>query len=162
MNGTGDYQTQVAISTPFDNSSNGYTANNVQAAILESATKLTEFEATATTSTNTSSGTDALMNSMTLTLAAGTYIAWFSCDINSPTAGAAISVSLYNNAVQIADSLRKIIPFSGGTLTSGSARGCVAINKVVTVSTGNLEVRWSTSSGTVTAASRTLTVLRVG
>lgn len=155
--------TQVASSVPFDNSTNGFTSTDVQAAIEEAAHNLAELEASATATATTSSGTDAILTSMTLTPIAGTYMVWFSCDVTSPTAGAAISFSIYVGGVQKADSLRKIIPFSGGTLTSGNARAVAATNGVVTVNGSQaITIEWSTSAGTMTAGARTLNTLRVG
>jgi len=113
------------------------------------------------TATATSTTTDAVMTTMTVTPSAGTYIVWFTCDISSGVAGAATSCSLYVNGVQDASTLRKIIPFSGGTLTSGSGRGVMAINRTVTVTSGAVEVHWSSSTAGPTAAARVLTLLRI-
>lgn len=154
--------TQVASSTPFDNSSNGYIATDVQAAIEESNKHLIAGEVNATASATAGTGADALMTTMTVTPAAGTYLVNFSCDITSNTSGAAISVSIYVGGSQKADSLRKIIPFSGGTLTSGNARGFCGTNGLVTVNGSQaIEIRWSASSGTNTTAARTLNYLRI-
>lgn len=156
-------QTQVASSTPFDNSTNGFVANDVQAAIEEASFELIDSEITATASATAGTGADALMTGMTITPAAGKYIVWFSCDINAINAGAATSVSIYVGGSQIAASLRKVVPFCGGTLTSGSARCGVAVHGTVTVNGSQaIEIRWSASSGTNTVADRTLTTLRVG
>lgn len=155
--------TQTAQSIPFDNTGNGFTSTDVQSAIVESTHNLIEGEASATADATTNSGTDSLLTGMTDTPVAGTYLVWFSTTITSPTAGAAISISIYVGGVQKADSLRKIIPFSGGTLTSGNARGGVFTNGVVTVNGSQaIEIRWSTSSGTMTSGPRTLNILRVG
>lgn len=155
--------TQTAVSTPFDNSTNGFIATDVQAAIEETTRYLTDLEVSATGSTSVTTSV-AVMNSMTLTPSlAGSYLAWFSCDIESGVAGAAITVQFYVNAVADASSQRKIIPFSGGTLTSGSGRGTVAFQKVLTVTAGQtIDVRWSSSNNGPTAAARTLTLLKVG
>lgn len=155
---------QVARSTPFDNTSNSFVAAEVQSAIEEAKNSLTYTEVTADSSTTTTSGTDSLMNSMTITpTVAGSYLVMFSTDINSNAAGAAISTSFYLAGSQIANSLRKIIPHDGGALSAGAARGIMYIQKIVSFSGANtLEVRWSTSSGTATAAARNLVVIRVG
>lgn len=137
-------------------------ATNSTTATWGSVYQLVTTEATATANTNTTSGTDALMDSMTVTPAAGTYLALFNTDINSTAAGAAISVSFYIAGVQVATSLRKIIPFDGGALSATAARGIASMQEILTV-TGSqaLEVRWSTSGGTATAACRSLITLRV-
>lgn len=122
----------------------------------------THLEVSATASATAPASTDALLAGMTSTPASGTYLAWFSCDLNSGSAGAVVSVSFYVGGTQKADSLRKIMPFAGGTLTSGNQRVGVALNGLITV-TGSqtIEVRWSASSGTVTAAGRTMNLLKV-
>lgn len=119
-------------------------------------------EANSTAGATAGTGADALMTGMTLTPVAGTYLVWFSCDINAPNAGSVISVSIYVGGVQKADSLRKVEPFAGGTLTTGSARGSVVTNGEVTVNGSQaIEIRWSASAGTMTVAARTMNILRV-
>lgn len=123
---------------------------------------LNDSEASATASATAGTGADALMTGMTLTPAAGGYLVWFSCDLNSATAGVVVSVSIYVGGVQKADSLRKIEPFAGGTLTSGSQRVGCAINGKVTVNGSQaIEIRWSASAGAPTVAGRTLNLLQV-
>lgn len=156
----GQYLTSVASSVPFDNSTNTWIANNVQAAIEEAPIHLRETEVNATGTITAGTGSDTLMTGMTLTPAAGTYLCFFSCDINSTAAGNATSVSVYVGGTQKASSLRKVVPGDGGAL-SGAARVCVAINTEVTVNGSQaVEVRWSASSGTNTAAARSLNILR--
>lgn len=149
----------------FDNSTNSYIATDVQAAIEEagSGVHLQDGEVSATASTTAPSGTDALMTGMTITPVSGTYLVWFSCDINSPTAGAVVSVSIYVGGTQKGDSLRKVMPFAGGTLTVGNQRAFTGTNGRVTVNGSQaIEIRWSTSSGTITTSDRTMNTLRVG
>lgn len=124
---------------------------------------ITHGEASATASATAPTGTDTLIAGMTTgTLAVGTYMIWFSCDLNSVNAGVVISISIYVGGVQKADSLRKVMPFAGGTLTSGSQRVGVATNGLVTVNGSQaVEIRWSTSSNAPTAAGRTLNWIRV-
>lgn len=154
--------TQTAISIPFDNSTDGFVATNVQAAIEEAGKHLASIEVSDTGTISAPTGTDALMTTMSITPTPGTYICWFTCDINSGVGGAAISCSIYVNGVQDASSLRKVIPFAGGTLTTGAARAAMAINRTVAVTTGQtVQVRWSSSNAGPTAAARVLTMLRV-
>lgn len=120
-------------------------------------------EVSATASATAGTGADALLTGMTDTPPAGTYFVAFSCDLNSANAGAVVSISIYVGGVQKADSLRKVMPFAGGTLTSGSQRVGVSINGTVTVNgTQAIEIRWSTSSNAPTAAARTMNILKVG
>lgn len=119
--------------------------------------------ASATAAQTRASTTDALIPQMFFTTpAAGTYIAIFNSDMNSNTAGAAISCSYYIAGVQQASSLRKIIPADGGTLSSGNGRAIMHINDQVVLSGAQtIEVYWSISSGTVSIAARTFMLLRV-
>ena len=119
-------------------------------------------EVSSTVSATAPTGADTLLAGMTITPAAGTYLVWFSCDINSANAGVTVSVSIYVGGTQKADSLRKVVPFAGGTLTSGSSRVGVSTNGLVTVNGSQaIEIRWSTSSNAPTAAARTMNILRV-
>lgn len=155
--------TDVASSVPFDNTATGFTATDVQAAILETTRYLNEVEVTATATATASTAVDVLMTGMTLTSVAGTYIAWFSCDIASTVGGSIVSVSFYIGGVQQLSSLRKVIPFFGGVGSTGAGRISTSFQSAVTVNGSQaLEVRWSVNTGSVTTASRALTTLRVG
>lgn len=155
------YSSPVAKQVPFDNSSNGFLATDVQAAIEESANYLTVTETTSTTPVNTTSGTDVLMTSMTVTPVAGTYLVLFNTDLNSNNAGAAISISYYVGGAQLAVSQRKVIPFDGGALSAAAARGMGCLQSRITVNGSQaIEVQWSTSGGTATAANRSLITVR--
>lgn len=118
--------------------------------------------ATATASASAPTGAEVLIAGMTLTPIAGTYFVSCSFDINSAVSGAVISVSVYVGGTQDAASLRKVEPFSGGTLTSGSARAAVHTQALAVVNGSQaIEVRWSTSNAGPTAASRNLIALKV-
>lgn len=128
--------------------------------LLTSGISNTEVSATASATAGT--GADTLLTSMTITPVSGTYLVWFSCDVNSATSGVVVSVSIYVGGVQKADSLRKLMPFAGGTLTAGSQRIPVSTNGEVTVNGSQaIEIRWSASAGAPTAAARTMNILRV-
>lgn len=119
-------------------------------------------EVSATASATAPTGADTLIAGMTTTPAAGTYLAWFSCDLNSANAGAVVTLSFYVGGTINSGSQRKVMPFAGGTLTSGSQRVGVATNALVVVNGAQaVEVRWSTSSNAPTAAARTMNWLRV-
>lgn len=116
---------------------------------------------TATASTTTNSGTDALLNSMTSTPAAGTYSVQFNCDVQCNSPGGAVSFSIYVGGSQIAVSLLKTIPLDGGTLSIGTGRDIIFLIEEVAVNGSQaVEVRWSTSSGTATVGNRKLRLRR--
>lgn len=116
----------------------------------------------ATATVTTTSGTDALITSMTATPAAGNYLVHFNCDVQCNNAGGAVSFSYYIAGVQQTTSLRKTIPLDGGTLSIGTGRDIVFIMDYVTVTGAQaVEVRWSTSAGTATVGDRTFILERV-
>lgn len=120
------------------------------------------IEVSGTASITAGTGADALMTGMTITAVAGTYLVVFSCDLNSATAGAATSFSIYLGGTQVPQSIRKVAPFDGGTLSVAAARCGVAINALCTVNGSQaIEIRWSASNGTNTAAARTLNMVRL-
>lgn len=124
--------------------------------------QVSSLEEMATASATAPTGSDALIAGMTVTPLAGTYYVSFSCDISSGSSGAAISVSVYVAGVQVTQSLRKIIPFSGGTLTSGSGRGAMYTQALASVNGSQaIEIRWSTSNAGPTAADRNMILLKV-
>lgn len=152
----------VARAIPFDNTTDGWLATDVQDAIEEAPIHLRSVQVSSTAGfTISSTGADVLLTTMTITATPGTYIAWFSSDITSANGGSAIACSFYNNGTQMTSSMRKIIPFSGGTLTSGNARAVMSFQDTPVITAGALEVRCSISSSTATANDRTLTMLRV-
>lgn len=137
-------------------------ATSSTAAQWGSPNTLITTEVTATGGITAGTGADTLMTSMTITPVAGTYIAWFDCDLQCATTGASTTFSFYVGGSQVAASVRKVAPFDGGTLSSLNARCGVAIHGTLTVNGSQaIEVRWSASNGTNTAAARTLTILRV-
>lgn len=137
-------------------------ATSSTVAVWSSVSSLVSNEITSAGNNTTTSGTDAQMTAMTTTPAAGTYLVLFNTDVNSSAAGATISVSYYLAGVQIAVTLRKVIPFDGGTLSALAARGMATLQAIITV-TGSqaITVQWSTSGGTATSANRSLITLRV-
>lgn len=154
------YNHYITVGTPIGGAASGAPLSTDSNDLLVSGLSNTEVSATA--SATAGNGADALMTGMTITPVAGTYLVWFSCDITSPTAGAAVQASLYIGGVQKTDSLRKVAPFDGGTLSAGSARCGLSTNGVVTVSGSQaIEIRWSASNTTSTVAARTMNILRV-
>ena len=156
--------TQVAVSTPFDNSTNGFTANNVQAAIEEARNSPGVNMIQASASINTTSTTDVVMTGQTYTNATGAAIkvvAEFNGDVTISATGGVLSTSFYLNGVQIADTLRKQMADQGAL--AGPSRFTASLLTKVTIPNGQtLDVRWSTSTGTITAAGRVLMLTRCG
>lgn len=123
----------------------------------------TTTEVSDTTNATTTSATDALLTSMTISPVAGNYLLFFTTTITSNAAGAAITGSVYVAGAQLARTVMKISPLDGGTLSSGTARGSLAIVTSVSVAAGQaVEIRWSTSSGTATCGPRIMNLLSLG
>lgn len=153
---------QPAIATPFDNTTNGFNAIDVQSAIEESKNTLTLTQITDTSNATTSSGTDVLLTTMTNTPVSGTWLVQFNGSTTSNAAGMAISFSIFVNGVQDAGSLIKVIPADGGALSSGSGRAvCTCIGTAVVNGSQAIEIRWSTSTGTATCHARRLILTRI-
>lgn len=164
MSAVGGYgsSSTVAAAVPFDNSTNGFVATDVQAAIEEATFHLTSHEITATGTITTTSSTDAVMTSMTETPPAGTWLYMFNCDVISNNFNQTLSFSFYLAAVQIAVTKRQLIPYDGGTLGGTTARDIVQLQSIITT-TGSqvVDVRWSSTAGTGTSSNRSLIRLRL-
>lgn len=153
------YSTQVAASVPFDNATNGFTATDVQAAIEEVRSNATEVSATA--DTTTTSSTDTLMASMTITPVAGKYLVSFNTTVDHSAQSVAVVSSIYVGGSLKTDSVRSVIPRFNG-VGANSLSPCVSITGIITVNGSQaIEIRWKVASGTGTAHQRTLNIVKV-
>lgn len=121
-------------------------------------------EVTATASTTTTSTTDALINSMTTTPVAGTYIVWFHTTLQSNANNINIFVSIYAGGVQASGSEMSATPqIQGGLTPSLNQNSPIGTVNTVTVNGAQaIEARWRVSAaGTATSLSRTLQILRI-
>ena len=109
--------------------------------------------AEATGTSTTTSATDVLMDSMTLTPPAGTYIVWFSGSVYGSTGSVTVSLSIYVDGAQEASSERFHV---GSDFASFCAMALVTVN-----GSKAMEGRWNTSSGTATTDDRTLILQEV-
>jgi hypothetical protein len=129
------------------------------------ANNIANSSATATASTTTTSGTDVLINSMTLTPAAGTYLAIFTAAITNTGTDGNVSVSIYSGGSINSHSERTFTPqfSSGGFGGTVSNPVPIATHAIVTVNGSQaIEARWRRSTGTAGATTRTLTIIKVG
>lgn len=117
----------------------------------------------ATANTTTTSATDVLIASMTLTPAAGTYLVLFNASFTHSANNATITYTIYAAGAAVTGTamvaeptiqggLTPTLPFSQPVSTSGFAtvNGAQAI-----------EIRWKTSAATATSGTRILNILRV-
>lgn len=125
------------------------------------ASGISNTEVSATGATTTTSASDGVMNTMTVTPVAGTYLVLFSTWCSHSTGNATITFSIYNNGVQKTDSVRTIIPFNGGVGANTQDIEAV-INGVVTATgAGAVTIQWKTSAGTATCTQRTMNLVRL-
>lgn len=119
-------------------------------------------EVSDTANATTSSSTDALLTTMTITpTVAGNYQVLFNSSITSNAAGAAITVSIYVGGVQDPATVIKLSPFDGGTLSATTARAVAfCLKKVTTNGSQSIEIHWSISSGTGTCGPRVMQISR--
>ncbi|HCM51544.1 TPA: hypothetical protein DIS56_00170 [Candidatus Saccharibacteria bacterium] len=118
------------------------------------------FEAPATADTSSTSTTDVLMESMTLTPGAGDYLALFSSSLGLGTVGSTLSPyhSIYVNEVKTAHTER----IAGWDASIDLADLAIMTNGVVSPSAGQaVEVRWRASAAdSRTARERTFLLLK--
>lgn len=136
-------------------------------AITPTALNLQDGEASATASTSTTSGTDVLMDSMTLTPSAGTYLVWFSTSLQSNNNNSVVFVSIYAGGSQVAHTQRQARPRVNAAAGLGGSANVdidtgIATNGKVTVNGSQaIEIRWRRTAGTATALQRTLNILKL-
>lgn len=122
---------------------------------------LINTEVSATADTTTTSATDVLINAMTITPVAGTYMVWFSSYVDHSAQSVAVVVSIYSGGTLKTDSVRAPVP-RFNALGAQSLAPCVATQGLVIVNGSQaIEARWKTASGTATSHQRTLNILRV-
>lgn len=93
---------------------------------------------------------------------AGTYEVSMAGDVSSPTAGVIVTIHFESNGASTTHGQLKFMPFTGGTLTTGSQRIPFAKTIITTLNgTNTLEVWCSTSSNTNTTANVSLTYVRL-
>lgn len=155
----GDHRHAIVADVPVNtgtansegNSTSFARANHVHNTVIANSV------ASATVDDTTASATDVLIVGMTLTPAAGTYLALFSTSaVNSGNGASRMFFSIYSDGVQVAHSEREIG-------VAGGANSAVNTNAVVTVNGSQaIEARWRAVAGTNTAHERSLTLIRLG
>jgi len=111
-------------------------------------------EATGTITTTSTS--DVLATSMTITPAAGTYLAWFSGSVWNGTSAQSVLASIYKNTTQEAASEREFATYRNDERGGFSCMARITVN-----GTDSISGRWRTSGGTASMAERTLMLLKV-
>jgi hypothetical protein len=110
----------------------------------------------AATATNTLAAGTVVMTSMTLTPGAGTYLVMFNSSADHSVANTLITISIYANGVQVANSIRTFqVPLTG-------SKASIATTGFATVAAAQaIDIRWSTAADTASVYNRGLYLLRV-
>lgn len=154
--------TAISISTSTTNTQGA--SSSFARANHTHAVSITNSQASATADTTTTSATDVLMNAMTLTPAAGTYLAMFSTSLECSSDDADITISIYFGGTQVAHTERVATPnvASSGVFNPNGANIPIATQCIVTVNGSQaIEARWRRTAGTATAHERTLTIIKL-
>lgn len=157
-----------ASATPFDNSSNGFVANNTQAAIEEAKSSSVYYSATGTSTLTTTSTTFSVVSGMTMTPVAGTYLVMFSADVEARNVNGQGEVQIFNGGSAVTGTNRQIeleVALLLGLI--GTARlniGAGCLFGVVTANgTNAIDIRYRSIDGqTITITSRAMFAFRIG
>jgi hypothetical protein len=124
--------------------------------VVHKITAANSTQVSATANDTTTSASDVLVASMTITPGAGNYRVWFSSSFEGSSSGSREYVSLYVNGVQLAHTEREIFQESSIPGTSFNVATHAYITGVQ--ASQAIEVRWRTTAGTATMHERTLVV----
>lgn len=120
-------------------------------------------EAQATANDTLTATSDTLINNMTLTPLAGTYLVWFSSSHTNDSNGDDTYYSIYAGGAQIVPSERIARSFINGVVIGNQPNGTtMATQCLVTVDgTQAIEVKARVTGGTTTIYQRTMNILKV-
>lgn len=123
---------------------------------------LSNNEATATADATTTSASDVLMTSMTLTPAAGTYMVWFSAWFDHSAQVTPITVSIYSGGSQLTHSVRQVETTTNAIGSQSLSSNLSTQGKVTVNGSQAIEIRWNRgSTGTGTVHQRSMFILRL-
>ena len=144
---------------------------NAQGQLTAAVTNILSLPVTSVVSSSsvtTTSNTDVVFDSCTITPAAGTYLVLFSTTLTSNTSGATFTMSAYSAGTQLADTVRTCIPqvdASGGLGGNNAVTvpETISINCITTVNGSQaIDIRWHRSAGTATAGPHTFNIVKIG
>jgi hypothetical protein len=113
-------------------------------------------QATATATATTTSATDVLVDSMTITPAAGTYLVWFTGSLDNSTNYQNIYTSVYSGGTQVAAS--EVV--NCAKWTAGDCTSFVCMARVTVNGSQAIEGRWRTAGGTASMFQRTIMIAK--
>ena len=118
---------------------------------------LINYNVISSTAFTTSSTTDTLITSFTVTPQSGTYAIWYNSSILIGTNNAIASCTIYNNGSAITDSTRSTTGTGTSVTIQASTQTIAQFN-----GTGACDVRVKVSSSRLTVNQRSLILLRIG
>lgn len=160
--------TPVAKAVPFNNSTNGFAATNVQAAIEEARGTAPLIYVNDLSTQSTSSTTYANITGMTSTPASGTYLVIFNGHATTSGASAGGFFALALAGSTVTDSVREIsanLVLLGGLVTVsvntiGSSMSCVS--RITVNGSQAITAQFkSISGGTINVQEKTLSLIKV-
>jgi hypothetical protein len=159
--GAGDFNTYPEKLTPvaadillLEDSAASYAKKKVQVGNLPGPSSA---EANATGDTTTTSLTDVLVNAMTLTPAAGTYLVLFTGSAQNDSATSMVWANIYAGGTLVGSSEREM-----GLKQADNAAPFACVARVTVNGAQTIEGRWRTDKGTATMHERSLAILKVG
>jgi hypothetical protein len=111
----------------------------------------------ATALTTETSTTDVLMDSMTVTPAAGTYAVFFGAEMAMSKKSESVFISIYVDGVQEAASEREFEAYANNAALSGTTFARVTVNGAQAI-----EGQWRVTANTASALGRQLLIVEVG
>lgn len=160
-----NYITQVARSVPFDNTTNGFTATDVQAAIEEAQNTLDYIYLSSNSTVSTTSGTYSVVSGMTTTPAAGTYFVLFTGTFRIADNNADGNFAIFKAGTIVTESTRRL--FTTVSILLGLLNNSIGASgtpmAVVTVDgTQTIDGRFrSTNGNAISCDNRTMILIRV-
>lgn len=158
------FQSSVAKSTPFDNTTNGFVADNVQDAIEEAQHTMDNVYLTGSSTVTTTSGTYSVVSGMTTTPPAGTYYVIFTGTFRIASNGADGNFAIFRAGSVVQESVRRqftTVTIILGLIGSNIESSGVPMAKVTVDGTQLVEGRFRAASGTIACDDRSMILLRI-
>lgn len=121
------------------------------------ASGIVNYNVVATATFTTTSTSDVLLTTMSVSPTAGTYAVWFTCSWSLSASSAISRFTIYNNGVAVTDSLRNIDSPGGGNTASFASQTVISVAAGTTV-----DIRARTTAATLTVTNRNMLLIRLG
>lgn len=162
------YASPVAITVPFDNSTNGFAAIEVQSGIEEAKNSSNTSYLSATATVSTTSGTFGTIADMTITPTVGTWVGHFTCAFRSTGTNTDGDIAIFVGGVELSETQRPqtdtaaILGLVTLSSNSGGCSGAIVFRRAFTGSE-QITVRFrENGGGTMFIDGRTFFLQQVG